>query len=134
MHFLPSWSVKQHFWGNRWGYELSTEQSYSPRLWCIDRNNNIYQRKSEAIESLGRGKYFFNMITGTTWTFSLTYATTHAHIFHLTAKSDNFAKKCILFVDFFFFDFEKLSMPKKTLGTKNIPPFWCVNCIICISS
>lgn len=121
MHFLPSWSVKQHFWGNRWGYELSTEQSYGPRLWCIDRNNNIYQRKSEAIESLGRGKYFFNMITGTTWTFSLTYATTHAHIFHLTVKSDNFAKKCILFVDFFFFDFENFVNAKKDFGDKEYP-------------
>lgn len=119
MHFLPSWSVKQHFWGNRWGYELSTEQSYSPRLWCIDRNNNIYQRKSEAIESLGRGKYFFNMITGTTWTFSLTYATTHAHIFHLTAKSDNFAEKCILFVGFFY-RFRKLCQCQKRLWGQRI--------------
>lgn len=48
------------------------------------------------------------MITGIIGTFSLTYATTHAHVFHLTAKSDNFAKKCLLFVDFFFrFQYQK---------------------------
>lgn len=58
------------------------------------------------------------------WDFFLTYATTHAHVFQLTAKSDNFAcKEMFAFRWFFlFFRFRKLCQYQRRLfGDKEYP-------------